>query len=167
MPANPGIDGGVGGHWGVKDDDDWVDGRSRAMDTGPFLSSSLETESGTVLKAISIRIGEATEAAVCFDTGSLSLRAGWTGKFLALSPKRFGLIEMPRIAGDVRFSAPAGAGWEGQKLRHRGLHLNGKRVVLAYEVDGMAVLESPWAETAEGTTVFTRLLSKVRTMTAF
>ncbi len=156
LPANPGLDGGVGGHWGVKNDDDWVDGRSRAMDTGPFLSSSLETESGTVLKAISIRVGEASEGAVCFDTGSLNLRTGWTGKFLALSPKRFGLIEMPRVAGDVRFSAPAGAGWEGQKLRYRGLHLNGKRVVLAYEVDGVAVLESPWAETVEGTTAFTR-----------
>ncbi|HVR76150.1 MAG TPA: ThuA domain-containing protein, partial [Planctomycetota bacterium] len=73
LPPNPGLDGGVGGHWGVKGDADWVDARIAAMNYGQFLSSSLETPSGTVAKGISIRLGERGEAAVCFDSGARSL----------------------------------------------------------------------------------------------
>ncbi|HUG37295.1 MAG TPA: ThuA domain-containing protein, partial [Candidatus Limnocylindrales bacterium] len=158
LPPNPGLDGGAGGHWGLKGDADWVDARIAAMDYGQFLSSSLETPSGTVAKAISIRLGDRGEAAVCFDSGARSLVCGWTGGFLELSSRRFGLIEMPRIAGSVVFSAPPGPGWAGGAGHYRGLHVNGRRVVLEHIADGARVLESPWVEEALGIRAITRTL---------
>ncbi|HVR73860.1 MAG TPA: DUF6797 domain-containing protein, partial [Planctomycetota bacterium] len=132
--------------------------RIAAMNYGQFLSSSLETPSGTVAKGISIRLGERGEAAVCFDSGARSLACGWTGGFLDLSSRRFGLIEMPRIAGSVVFSAPSGPGWAGGAGHYRGLHVYGRRVVLEYVVNGARVRESPWVEEARGIQVIARTL---------
>jgi type 1 glutamine amidotransferase/mono/diheme cytochrome c family protein len=162
LPPSPGLDGGVGGHWGLEGEGDWVDGRWSRTETGPFLSSSLETPSGppggTVRKALSVRVGDAGEAAVCFDTATLTLRAGWKGGFLSLSPKRFGLIEMPRIAGEVVFAAAEGPAWGDARVSYRGLYLHAKRVVLSYSVGGADVLESPWFEDLGGIGAFTRTM---------
>jgi type 1 glutamine amidotransferase len=149
LPADPGLDGGKGGHWGLQGEKDWADGRWNQTDVGPFVTSSLAIPGGAVLKAISIKV---PGGGVVFDAERPGLRAGWTGPFLAFSPARYGLIEMPRIAGEVRWTAPGAEG------RYRGLSLNGDRVVLSYEVGGVPVLESPWAESADGRTVFTRTL---------
>ncbi|MBI4603684.1 MAG: ThuA domain-containing protein [Planctomycetes bacterium] len=158
LPPNPGLDGGLGGHWGMKDDADWVDDRFSRMDTGPFLSSSLETPAGTVEKAISLKLGDRAEAAACFDAAALSLRAGWTGGFLELSPARFGLIEKPRIAGAIAFRSPPGPGWEGGRGTYRGLYLHGRRAVLSYLVDAMEVLDASWVEATPAGIAFTRAL---------
>jgi type 1 glutamine amidotransferase len=159
LPANPGLDeGGKYGHWGAEGEKDWVDNRWSRMDTGPFFSSSLQTPSGIALKALSIRVGEHEAAAVCFDTGQLSLKAGWTGKFIEPSPQRFGVIQMPRIGGEIQFQAPEGPGWEDAPAHYDGLHLNGKRVVLNYTVGETKVLESPWFESVDDVQAFTRTL---------
>jgi type 1 glutamine amidotransferase len=147
LPADPGLDGGKGGHWGLTGEKDWVDGRWNQTDVGPFITSALKIPDGTLTKAISIRVGEKGEGGVVFDPETLSLRAGWLGKFIAFSPARYGLIEMPKIAGEIRWTAPGGP-----KGRYRGLTLSGNRVVLAHD----ALLESPWLESAEGTTAFSR-----------
>ena len=156
LPANVGLDeGGKYGHWGPKDDKDWVDGRWSRTDTGPFFTSTLKTPAGLALKAISIRLGESSEAAVCFDSGQLNVKAGWSGKFVEISPKRYGVIEMPRIAGQVEFAAPDGPGWESEG-HYRGLYLNGKRVTLSYTVGQTEVRETPWIESVGELRAFTR-----------
>jgi hypothetical protein len=161
LPANPGLDeGGKYGHWGAEGEKDWVDNRWSRMNTGPFFSSSLQTPSGIVLKALSIRVGDHDEAGVCFDTGQLSLRAGWTGKFIEPSPRRFGVIEMPRIGGEIQFHAPEGPGWEDAPAHYGGLHLNGRRVVLDYTVGETKIRESPWFETVDNVQAFTRTLEQ-------
>src|SRR5690606_29957110 len=99
LPPNAGIDGGLGGHWGVRDDRDWVDGRWSRTDLGPFLSSSLDTPAGLVVRAVSVRLGESRDASVAFDTVDCTWKAAWDGGFLALDPARFGLIGRPKIAG--------------------------------------------------------------------
>jgi hypothetical protein len=72
LPAHPGLDGGQGGHWGKQVESDWRDSRWQQMDTGPFLASTLPTPTGTVLKGLSIRVGDEAQGAVCFDTGLLT-----------------------------------------------------------------------------------------------
>ena len=156
LPADPGLDGGRGGHWGLKNDKHWRDGRWNAMDVGPFVSNSLDLPGGAALKGLSVRVGDEGRGAVCYDTEHLGLRAGWTGGFVAFDPARFGLIGTPRAAGKVLFSTPAGPAWGDVRTRFRGFHLNGRRVVLDYTVDGVPVLESPWLEADPDLTVFTR-----------
>jgi hypothetical protein len=157
LPPNPGLDGGEGGHWGKQSEPDWRDNRWQQMDSGPFLASCLATPNGMVLKGLSIRVGEKGDGAVCYDTGSATLRAGWTGGFLKFDPARYGLIVHPKIGAEVQFVSPKGPGWgDGAKIEYRGFHLNGKRVVLEYFVNGVRILDSPWAIEQDGQTIFTR-----------
>src|SRR5262249_39312010 len=85
-------------------------------------------------------------------------RAGWLGGFLKFDPARFGLINSPKISGEVVFTSPAGPGWLNATNRFTGLHLRGKRVVLEYTVDETRVLDTPWLETRGDLKIFTRSL---------
>ncbi|HYV27222.1 MAG TPA: DUF6797 domain-containing protein [Candidatus Eisenbacteria bacterium] len=143
---------------GVQEESDWVDNRWSRSDVGQFLASNLAVPGGRVMKALSIKVGDHEEGAVCFDTGPCALRVGWLGGFLKFDPARFGLINSPKISGDVAFSSPAGPGWLGATNRYTGLHLHGKRVVLEYTVGDMRVLDSPWLETRGGFKIFVRSL---------
>lgn len=128
------------------------------MESGPILSSSLQTPAGLALKSIAIRVGNHGEGAVCFDAGQLNLKAGWIGGFLQKSPKRFGIIEMPRLDGEIVFESADGPAWANATARYRGLYLHGSRVLLSYEVGNMPVLDLPWIESHADLKIFSRTL---------
>lgn len=144
---------------GAQAEADWVDNRWQQTEVGTFLASSIRLPDGSVVaKALTIKVGEHEEGAVVYDTATCSLRAAWTGGFLEFSPRRFGLIDMPKPAGTIQFSAKAGLGWVGTSNHFLGLHRHGKRVVLSQLVDGIRVEESPWAERVAGGVAFVRSL---------
>jgi type 1 glutamine amidotransferase/glucose/arabinose dehydrogenase len=151
LPPDPGLDGGKGGHWGLTGEPDWKDGRWNQAEVGPFISSSLKIPEGTLVKAISIKVGDQEEGGVVFDAQGCSLRAGWTGRFIAFSPARYGLIEMPRIAGELRWTTPAGP-----RGRYRSLSLRGNRVSLSYDLGSLHVSETPWLEKRGDLLAFSR-----------
>jgi hypothetical protein len=134
---------------------DWVDDRWNRTEVGQFLASNLELPDARIAKGLSIKVGDNADGAVAFDTGHCVLRAGWTGGFLRFSSARFGVIQTPRVGGEILFTAPAD-GWSGTSNHYAGLHLQGKRVVLEYTVDGTRVLDSPWMEGSADMRVFTR-----------
>ncbi|HEX6984351.1 MAG TPA: DUF6797 domain-containing protein, partial [Planctomycetaceae bacterium] len=109
-------------------EEDWVDGRIRESDVGPFYTASivvpdpsaaplaprddrkLPPNPDMVVKALAIKLGGEgglPPAAVLFDKETMTLRCGWTGGFLNFSDRRFGLLEKPTVGGDVLWSAPA------------------------------------------------------------
>jgi hypothetical protein len=137
---------------------DWVDARWSQTDLGRFHASILPLPKGIVAKGLSVRLGEKGEAAVAYDTASASLRAGWTRGFLNFSGARYGLIQSPKPAGEIHFLSPAPPAWGNVATRWRGLHVHGPRLVLDYEVAGVAIQESPWYETAQEVAAFTRVL---------
>ena len=49
-------------------------------------------------------------------------------------------------------------GWLGATSHYSGFHLNGRRVVLDYTVDGRPILDSPWTHQYHGALVLTRTL---------
>ena len=51
-------------------------------------------------------------------------------------------------------------------VEYRGLHLNGRRVVLEYDVDGGRIRESPWVKKINGILVFQRDLELERSTRA-
>ena len=156
VPPDPGLEGGKFGHWGKAGEKDWADARWNAVDVGPFMTSALKVPDGTILRAISIKTGG---GGVVFDPDRLSLRAGWTGGFLAFSPARYGLIDMPKIAGDVMWTSSASNG--GQYL---GLAVRGDRVELSYRIGDKVIAERVGMETAEGITAIVRtFVAKVST----
>ena len=154
LPPHPGLDGGEGGHWGKTGEPDWRDNRWNQMDVGPFMSSLLPLTNGTVLKGMSVRVGNAGQGAVVFDTATATLRAGWTGGFLNFDPARYGIINPPKPAGKIQFLSEAKPAWGDAEVLYRGFYLNGPRVIWSYTVDGTPVLDSAWMRSNQ----FTRAL---------
>jgi hypothetical protein len=164
--------------WQLETDKDWIDGRFRKMDTGPYLNATIDYEGpkGKVrsYKATAIKVGEKGEATVLFDRDQLRFAAAWTGGFLNISDRRFGLLNTPTPKGQMVLSTSSLAGWADEKgnfessypptaplpkewAKLKGLFLNGSRTVLRYTMHGADVSESPWIEYVDGgRPVFTR-----------
>ena len=165
-PELPGTPAAAGKEPATQAEKDWVDSRWQQMDNGSFLASNLHTPAGWVAKGLSIRVGDAGEASVCYDTGTPAVRAAWTGGFLTFSPARFGLGGPPAAGGDWAFSTPAGMGWREATVRHEALHVHGQRVVIDTRVGETLVRETPWFEKADELNVFTRTLEIEASTTA-
>jgi type 1 glutamine amidotransferase/glucose/arabinose dehydrogenase len=138
LPPDPGLEGGKGGHWGTTGEKDWADARWNQADVGPFMTSALKVGNDTILRAISVKVGD---GGVVFDPDTLTLRAGWTGGFLNFSPARYGLIEMPKIKGELQWTAPSGGAWSAPG-RYRGLRLGSGEVQFTYQVDDAVISDS-------------------------
>ena len=135
------------------------------MDYGPFLSYSiLSPERGhhqvLAARGITIRLGN---AAVCFDTDTMRMAAGWTGGFLDLSRTNLASLKGTSAAtpgGELFFTCADGPGWSAggglddprpMKLgplppnlaHYKGLYRHGRQVVLWYSVGDADVLELP------------------------
>lgn len=168
--------------WEKATDKDWVDGRFRAMDTGPFLNATIDCPSWLgktrAYRGTAIRVGPQGDAAVLFDRSQMRLAAGWSGGFLQHSDRRFGLLNTPTAAGAISFATAAAPGWADRLDPHkdrraappptvslprdwaayRGLYLHGDRTLLSYSVAGAGVLESPWLDKGDGIAALTRTL---------
>lgn len=156
----------------------WADLYNR-MNTGPFYSGVISVPGdGQRPKGLSIRVGDRQRAAVHFDHDLLRLSAAWTGEFLRhRSIHDWGTRNHlpPEAAGEVRFISPSVAGWTHEKEaeftdtrkepfgpipeeqgRYQGVYLHGNRVVLAYNIYGAEVRESPWYLENDRTGAFVR-----------
>jgi hypothetical protein len=149
--------------WERATDKDWVDDRFRRMDTGPVLHCTMDYPLGKgrerVYKASAVRFPGGTGGAV-FDRATCELAAAWTGGYLQHSDRRFGLLNTPFPVGKAVFAAPAGPGWADpagkwvapttrftaplppEWVRFRGHYVHGDRVVWAYTVGRVEVLET-------------------------
>lgn len=142
---------------------DWLDNRWQQTDVGPFLASSLRLPDGSVIaKALTIKVGEHDEGAVVYDTATCSLRAAWTGGFLEFSPRRFGLIDMPKPAGSVFLTFPASHSKDTAQMHFAGLSLAKEGVLLRYVVNGVSITEKPELLTVAGRHVLVRHFSYLR-----
>ena len=140
-------------------DADWHDDRWQKMDTGPFLGGAINTGRGKAAKGIAVKLAGG-KAGICFDTETLRYTAGWTGGFLKMESKRFGLAIPPSADGEIQFQTDKMPGWakEGSfkdprpnKLgslpkdwaHFKGLYRYGNRVILKYTVGDTVVHEWP------------------------
>lgn len=144
LPAYPGLDSGVFGHWGNQNEDTWRDGRWNQTDFGSLLSGVFRGGGLVVPKAVCVRLGAQGELAACFDTELLDFRLVWKGGFVGVDDYRHGFLNGIRMQGEVveRFEAlppPAGSLW-------RGFYRHGNRVIFSYTRDGVPLLDSAWVE---------------------
>src|SRR5262249_34088441 len=105
----------------------------------------------TVPKGVCVRLGERGELAACFNPETLCYEALWQGGFLKFSSVRHGFLAgltpegklLPRPEG----SKPV------RPFVYRGFYRHGKRVVFAYNLDGVEMLDAPWVEDGRFTRV--------------
>lgn len=148
--------------WEKATDKDWIDGRFRLMDTGPFLNATLRypfvKESALLYKGTAIRVGQSS--GILFDRATLQLAAAWTGGYLQHSDRRFGLLNTPTPDGKLIHAVSPGPGWNGPAGtrtsspvpatiplpkpwgQYRGLYLHNDRVVFHYQVQGVDVWDT-------------------------
>jgi hypothetical protein len=144
-------------------DPEWDDKRFQLTDTGPVLNCSFRYPVGKdqymAYKATVIKLAGG-KAGVAFDRNTMKVVAGWTGGFVNISPRRFGLLNTPTPNGTMAFALPAGPGWasgtgtwDAGVLRHtaplpkewakyKGYYLHNDRVVLKYTVGDAVVYET-------------------------
>ena len=156
---------------------DWVDARYAKVKLGLFVSGHISTPKGSVHKGIAIRVGEKGEGTMVFDTDLCAWRAGWTGGFIKTDPARYGLIRALKPDGKIIFSNPAVPGVADvngsyadprspksgplpvEHAQYKGLHVNGSRIVVRYDLAGMEIYDSPWMnKEKDGTARFNRRL---------
>ena len=144
LPQFPGLDGVKYGHWGNQNEDTWADDRWNKADIGALISGVFRGAGVTVAKAVCVRLGEDGEMAACFNPETLTYDAVWAGEFVKFAPKRHGFLDgllldgtpLPRPPGEK----PAGP------ITYHGFYRQGRRVVFAYKVGDVEMLDSPWVQ---------------------
>lgn len=151
LAAFPGLDGGKQGHWGNQHEQVWRDDRWSRADLGHLLCGVLHLPSGPVAKAVCIRLGEGGELSACFNPATLRYEAVWRGGFVKLSPVRYGFIDGLRPDGEL--VAPPADPPASQPFVYRGFYRAGKRIVFAYRLGEVEMLDAPWVERGRFTRV--------------
>ena len=151
LPVFPGLDGGKNGHWGNQNEATWADDRWNRTDLGTVLSGVFRGAGTTVPKGVCVRLGERGEMAACFNPQTLCYEAVWSGGFVKFSATRHGLMDGLIMDGTPQ---PKPAGTRPDKpFVYRGFYRQGKRVVFAYRVGDVELLDAPWVENGQFTRV--------------
>ena len=143
-PPSPGLDGGKQGHWGNQNEDTWADGRWNQTDLGTVLSGVFRGAGVTVPKGVCVRLGEQGELAACFNPETLCYDALWSGGFVKFSAVRHGIMDGLIMDGTPlpRPRAPK----PDKPFVYHGFYRHGKRVVFAYRIGDVELLDAPWVE---------------------
>jgi putative heme-binding domain-containing protein len=144
LPVFPGLDGGKNGHWGNQSESTWADSRWNQSDLGTVLSGVFRGAGVMVPKGVCIRLGERGELATCFNPQTLCYEAVWSGGFVKFSATRHGLMDGLIMDGTPQ-PRPAGARPDKPFVYH-GFYRHGRRVVFAYRVGDVELLDAPWVE---------------------
>ena len=144
LPEFPGLDGGKFGHWGNQNEATWTDGRWTQTDLGTVLSGVFHGPDITVPKAVCVRLGQHGELAACFNPETLSYEAVWRGGFLKLSAVRHGFVDGLRPDGDLLPRPPRKR--LDKPFVYHGFYRSGLRVVFAYRLGDVEMLDAPWVK---------------------
>ncbi len=145
LPAFPGLDGGKQGHWGNQNEEVWKDNRWNSTDLGTVLCGIFHGPGGvTVPKGVCVRLGDNGEMAACFNPETLTYDAVWQGGFLSFSEIRHGFMDGLRPVGKM-LPRPAGSR-PPEPFVYRGFYRVGPRVVFAYRIGAVDMLDSAWVK---------------------
>ncbi|MCZ6672844.1 MAG: plastocyanin/azurin family copper-binding protein [Verrucomicrobia bacterium] len=167
IPAYPGMEAGLNGHWGKYNQFDLFDDIWSRMDNGPIVSSVIRQGGDRLVKAINLRLGQDQKVFATFDPLQLSYRMVWKDDFLIYPEVRWGMMGLVEPGTNPLLQSWSaawskttewGKTYNAGELDYKGLFRYGNEVVFSYKVHGTAVLENPGAIHAGQDIVFTRTL---------
>lgn len=144
LPECPGLDGGKFGHWGNQNDAAWRDNRWNQTDLGSLQCGVFRDGKVTVPRGVCVRLGDDGELAACFNPATLQIEALWKGGFVKLSDRRMGFMDGLAPVG-TSLNVPAAVKVT-QPFVYRGFYRHGKRVVFAYRLGDVDMLDAPWVK---------------------
>jgi len=141
VPAYPGLDAGLHGHWGKHNQNNHTDDRWNDIEMGEHQTQVFRGKDLVVLKGIAIRLGENRELSSVFDPLTLSYRSVWENGFIKFHPFRWGTSRNATLDGDPWFTLskadmPDGGTYLGF-LRH------GKTITFQYDISGTRIDDTP------------------------
>jgi putative heme-binding domain-containing protein len=151
LPPFPGLDGGKNGHWGNQDETVWADDRWNRTDLGTVLCGVFRGAGVTVPKGVCVRLGEQGELSVCFNPETLRCEALWRGGFVKFKSTRHGFLDGLILDG-TPLPKPDGASPSAPFVYH-GFYRHGRRVIFAYRLGDVEMLDAPWVEDGRFTRV--------------
>jgi putative heme-binding domain-containing protein len=140
----PGLDGGKLGHWGNQNDTVWRDDRWNLTDLGSLQCGVFRSGKLTVARGVCVRLGENGEMAACFNPDNLQIEALWQGGLVQFSDRRFGFMDAIRPAGTLLPTPPRSQ--PTQPFDYRGFYRHGKRIIFAYRLGNVDMLDAPWVK---------------------
>jgi putative heme-binding domain-containing protein len=165
LPEFPGLDGGKYGHWGNQNEDTWADDRWNKAILGSVMCGVLHAPNIVVPKGVCVRIGDHGEMAVCFNPETLCYEVLWRDGFVKFSSVRHGFMDglildgkilpRPEGLGDMDLPTIPGPGQTErrrsprkpeQPFQYHGFYRHGNRVIFAYRLGNVEMLDSPWVE---------------------
>jgi len=157
LPEFPGMDGGKYGHWGNQNEKTWADDRWNLTDVGNLLSGVFRGPKGAVPRGVCVRLGDNGELAACFNPDTLCYEALWQppakANFVKFSAVRHGFMDGLAVNGKL-LARPDGVK-PAMPFVYHGFHRHGNRVLFSYSMDGVKMLDAPWAKDGK----FTRLVA--------
>lgn len=144
LPGFPGLDGGKLGHWGNQKEADWANGRWNRADLGTVMCGVFRGAGVTVPRGVCVRLGDDGSMAACFNPDTLTFDAVWKGGFVRFSEVRSGFMGGVLMDGTA-LPRPEGARPD-KPFRYHGFHRHGKRVIFAYRIGDVEMLDSAWVE---------------------
>lgn len=164
LPAFPGLDGGIFGHWGQNTEAKYADHELNDMEIGSVISQTLRHFGEVTPSAIIVRLGDVSAV---FDPDRLTFTDVWEGG-VRWESRRFGLNSGVKPAGR-RLIDLSRANWRATSKRFFGFYRSGEQVVFHYEINGVPVynqLDSQDGKIFNWLTVKQRLPAKVKLNTS-
>ena len=145
IPAYPGLDAGLHGHWGKHNQNGHNDGRWNDGDTGEHFAHVVKGPKGlNVEKGVCVKLGEGYLLSTCFDPQSLTYRAVWQDGWVKFGPFRWGSSRGATIDGKVWYQVDEAK--MPPKGEYIGLRRFGKRVIFEYQIGNVKISDEPWAD---------------------
>ena len=151
LPAFPGLDAGLHGHWGKYNQNNHSDERWNRQTGSSLQGAILHVGKDRVNKSINVQLGATQQVGVSFDPWTLSYRYAWNGGRVQYEGYRWGTSRGVRFSGAQLWSH-SGRWRNGNSPRERmkdaafeGLYRYGQRVVFSYRLGESRVLDAPWA----------------------
>ena len=141
VPAFPGLDSGLHGHWGKHNQNNYEDGRWNTIEMGEHQTQVFRAKDLVVLKGIALRLGDDRELSSVFDPLTLSYRAIWEKGFIEFHPFRWGTSRNAELQGEPWFTLPEATMPEGGV--YHGFLRHWKSITFQYSIGNVRIDDRP------------------------
>ncbi len=142
----PGLDGKENGHWGNQNEGTWRGNEWNDVILGSILCNVFHEGTKTIPRALCLRLGQDRAWSVVFNADTMAYEFLWRDGFVKFSDVRHGYMDGVRVVGELMplpSSANSPIATSAQQVKYRGFYRHGQDIYVAYDIDGVAMVDAP------------------------